>query len=554
MPTFEPVDHDPFADFDPNMPPEAYADPRLQKVFTGTVQGAVEQKALPGAAMQPNPYPEGSEEAAWYDNDRQDKIAAWGPGMAMAQMGTGLVVPAKGSGPAFGSGLINWDRETVSHGNLPIYGDKTVIDVPVSALDRAFKATDSRMYVDKPKPEVAEYAASGKPMSVPEVDAPNGRIGFTNGRNRFAVARDNGETTIPVATETPDELRALLAKHGDAPPQPGITAYHGSPHDFDRFSLDKIGTGEGAQAYGHGLYFAENEGVAKGYKNTLAEWKVNGAEPDPSNPSHIAAVTLKSHDGDIGKAVADLRTTAESKLPAEERAAAAKAIDMIQQGQRLPEASGGHMYQVNINADPEHFLDWDKPLSEQHPNVQAFARSLEDTKPPRELPSNFVQGAPHSSLAQPIADSLAKDPKWKGQWDEDRVWRHINEKYPDWTDASKQQIADEIQVTSGGKQGAAFSIPPTTTGQQLHDLAGNKLYVHPSKVGEKMAEAGIPGIKYLDQGSRAAGEGSRNYVVFNDKLIDIVKKYAVAGIALPPAVAAAMSQQFEPVDHDPFAQ
>src|SRR5882762_11676931 len=49
-----------------------------------------------------------------------------------------------------------------------------------------------------------------------------------------------------------------------------ITAYHGSSHDFDRFDLSRIGTGEGAQAYGHGLYFAENEGVAKDYKTKLA--------------------------------------------------------------------------------------------------------------------------------------------------------------------------------------------------------------------------------------------------------------------------------------------
>jgi hypothetical protein len=58
----------------------------------------------------------------------------------------------------------------------------------------------------------------------------------------------------------------------------GIKAYHGSPHDFERFDLSKIGTGEGAQAYGHGLYFAESEGVAKAYrealagKNTLADY------------------------------------------------------------------------------------------------------------------------------------------------------------------------------------------------------------------------------------------------------------------------------------------
>ena len=37
-----------------------------------------------------------------------------------------------------------------------------------------------------------------------------------------------------------------------------IKAYHGSPYDFERFDMSKIGTGEGAQAYGHGLYFAEN--------------------------------------------------------------------------------------------------------------------------------------------------------------------------------------------------------------------------------------------------------------------------------------------------------
>lgn len=34
------------------------------------------------------------------------------------------------------------------------------------------------------------------------------------------------------------------------------SAYHGTPHRFDEFSLDAIGTGEGAQAHGWGLYFA----------------------------------------------------------------------------------------------------------------------------------------------------------------------------------------------------------------------------------------------------------------------------------------------------------
>ena len=58
-----------------------------------------------------------------------------------------------------------------------------------------------------------------------------------------------------------------------APGLLGVTAYHGSPHSFDAFSNDAIGTGEGAQAYGHGLYFAENEGVARGYRDSNATRK-----------------------------------------------------------------------------------------------------------------------------------------------------------------------------------------------------------------------------------------------------------------------------------------
>jgi hypothetical protein len=48
-----------------------------------------------------------------------------------------------------------------------------------------------------------------------------------------------------------------------------IKAYHGSPHKFDKFDMSKIGSGEGAQAYGHGLYFAESPEVARSYADDL---------------------------------------------------------------------------------------------------------------------------------------------------------------------------------------------------------------------------------------------------------------------------------------------
>ena len=47
------------------------------------------------------------------------------------------------------------------------------------------------------------------------------------------------------------------------------SAYHGTPHRFNEFSLGAIGTGEGAQAHGWGLYFAADRKVGEGYKNRL---------------------------------------------------------------------------------------------------------------------------------------------------------------------------------------------------------------------------------------------------------------------------------------------
>ena len=51
-------------------------------------------------------------------------------------------------------------------------------------------------------------------------------------------------------------------------------AWHGTPHNFDAFTLQAIGTGEGAQAHGWGLYFAKNKTTAKRYKTGLSKGKV----------------------------------------------------------------------------------------------------------------------------------------------------------------------------------------------------------------------------------------------------------------------------------------
>lgn len=259
---------------------------------------------------------------------------------------------------------------------------------------------------------------------------------------------------------------------------PGIKAFHGSPHDFDKFSLDKIGTGEGAQAYGHGLYFAENEGTARSYRDALA--------PKNSNVNS----TLARHNGDFAAAIEETKQRIahyEGMEPSDRRDGLLN-INRLKLSELESQAAGnapnpGHMYEVNIAADPEHFLDWDKPLSEQSPFVQEALR-----KGPG-------------------------DPSWAGEKD-------YFQRFPSDLDKFGGYRGSEAYTRLAGDQ----------TGQ---DMASGTL-----------AKAGIPGIKYLDQGSRAAGDGSRNYVVFDDKLISIARKYGwVPGMAIPAAAMLEYQQQ-----------
>ena len=95
------------------------------------------------------------------------------------------------------------------------------------------------------------------------------------------------------------------------------------------------------------------------------------------------------------------------------------------------------------------------------------------------------------------------------------------------------------------------------------DPTGSQLYARAHGLSDKDAftsrESGIqgsktlqetlqlPGIRYLDQGSRREGQGTYNYVVFpgNEHLIDIIKKYGWLG-ALFGASAIPDDAQAEP--------
>jgi hypothetical protein len=279
-------------------------------------------------------------------------------------------------------------------------------------------------------------------------------------------ALGKGDDIARAAGKSDDVAQAVTRT---AEPEQGIRAFHGSPHDFDKFSMDALRTGEGSNAFGRGLYFAENEGVAKYYRDLLGKPSPRRLLPDNKLPDYFKPGNIvPSYGGGYDRVLEFHPSTAERGwhvvVQAVKKNAAGEWVpdpndmrvrshfthpDMQKAAEVLGELDTGRMYEVNIRARPEDLLDYDAPLSQQAPGVRSRLSPLE------------------------------ADPKWSG--------------------------------------GRLFG---DDTGADVLDLLGE----------DRLKELGIPGHRYFDAGSRGAKEGTRNYVMWDESLIDIVRKYGLAAL------------------------
>ena len=104
----------------------------------------------------------------------------------------------------------------------------------------------------------------------------NGDLLYVNTKkiNRLTVnnVQSNGQVSVnrfKINNSIPNEndLDKLRKKYNYQYYQ---SAWHGSPHDFDTFDLGAIGTGEGNQVHGWGLYFAKDKKVSDLYRRELS--------------------------------------------------------------------------------------------------------------------------------------------------------------------------------------------------------------------------------------------------------------------------------------------
>ena len=284
-----------------------------------------------------------------------------------------------------------------------------------------------------------------------------------------------------------------------------LTVWHGSPHKFDKFDSSKIGTGEGAQAYGHGLYLAESPDVAKSYQSALSADRgfsfggktgLTRAEVQDMVNAKYGAGYLDGviRPSGVADSFIDDMVTGTGRAsgayprqykPGSERA---KLYDELR-GQ-VTHADPGSLYKVDLPDEAiAKMLDWDKPLSEQ-PHVMDLINKQEAARTQAVLDQR-MQTLANVGNDAPNAATLR---------------RQI------------EILREEVANPQGSGLGSM-------TGGEYYNYLRRR-DVPPTEQADMFRNAGIPGIRYLDGGSRGTGAGTSNFVVFpgNEKILKILER------------------------------
>lgn len=309
-------------------------------------------------------------------------------------------------------------------------------------------------------------------------------------------------------------------------------AFHGSPHDFDKFSLDKLGTGEGNTAFGYGLYFAENPETADTYRR--AGQPVYAGQQVASH-----AKTALERATTEGLKDAAARRFALEYLDQQARSAPTDArqqfYDAINNFDAIINQHPGRLYTVDIpDSAVAKMLDWDKPLGEQTAQVKsAMMEAVAEFFPDSQSEVRIVDGSPVKvrDLASELFLTRDND---RALHDDPSVARAI-EKYADNPNDRVTRNRLNRYFREYPYDSDEFRNPLEALESQygietgsLYGMLANKLDPDRAK-GQKLASEylfsrGIPGIKFLDAVSRSDRDGTRNLVVFDDSIITITHK------------------------------
>jgi hypothetical protein len=331
-----------------------------------------------------------------------------------------------------------------------------------------------------------------------------------------------------------------------------IRLLHASPYDFEKVDLAKIGSGEGTQAYLHGFYGAENPAVSGpgGHYWTHLMSRFEGPERD-------AATTLRMNAFDRPRAISDAETRIRGfqELAGKEphnaeyyRALAAReeqAKALLESGQSV----GPRIYDVNVNAEPERFLNWDAPLAQQSdiwgridPKVKGAIDDAMDARgmnvmsdvPEVYTGGQLVSALRHWDVQESLPDVLPGSSWITGSTSADK---HTTA-YLKSLDIPGVRYFDQFSRGKASAEDLTDAISHAT--RELFELQGTNTAAARTKAAQVQYE-----IRGYERQLQELKDNplTRNYSIFEPSLIDIKKKLAAAGVLGPAGYAATQEDQ-----------
>lgn len=264
--------------------------------------------------------------------------------------------------------------------------------------------------------------------------------------------------------------------------------FHGSPHEFEKFTTEKMSSGEGQQVFGFGLYFTDVEEVAKHYAERLADKDVKignstatKLNEELSNPVFTWIIHYVHDRGwnkeqiieELNRQLSDTDWVSKNKWVEPN---ILQVIPIIKENEISQIVEKRNLYKVTLSKGNENEIDWllwDEPVTEtQKQKISSNIDKLNDGK------------------AKDRVISILKSPDWAGNNSGSKLYEYI-------TDSFNKGM-------SGQKEASLFLL-----------------------------DAGIDGIKYKVgtlSGNEEKFEGF-NYVVFDENLVTIedMKKFNNGG-------------------------
>lgn len=200
--------------------------------------------------------------------------------------------------------------------------------------------------------------------------------------------------------------------------EPGITAYHGSPYDFDKFKLSKVGKGEGMAQFGDGLYFSDAEDVAKFYRDELRKrfFKMPDGKISQIDVYGDIERQISKRGGSLEKAIDYTKNKIET-LNSKKRYQGGELVrgyeQDLQKLQKLKDQGGiekikGSMYEVQLGVSDDNLIHWDKPLNEQPQAVQDFYKKFRKSKMGKEAKKALGGTLDQASSGEDIYGQVAE--------------------------------------------------------------------------------------------------------------------------------------------------